>query len=909
MGRTIRALALPVLVLLLLVAQFPGLLRTNVELTATDRFASFAVEDLAAHFGARYSLPLMLRAVAPEADMILEGSIPLGEGGILPEHLVAIGTASTVARVGASPIVVPPALAAADVLLSGRDHRVGWTIVRSPGHDGAVDMPDVVVSPSPLSPSDLQIVILDRGRDVALGAAAEPVTSGSVVVRGVVRDVAVILGLVALGALLLRRPGRTVLTDPVAIPIALLSGAAVVTVATGLLVLIGLSTVALPVVTLSVLIAVTVAWWIPRRPAMAAQRSARSIVGTIVPWGVLALLVGSVSAVARNEGILSLTPDSMTLLSQAELLATDRFPVAFLTPEVLAKRMLSIPALHALGGPGAGPLVVLGPMLLVTIGLLTATLAHSIARRRLTRGPSLAIATIAAASVVSVERLLASALYINSHALIAAAVLAVLTVTLGRNPQVAAIGPLVALVALSRPEGALLAALVLLGIALSPAVGATVTRSSAPWWWLGGATILRQSIQLRAELGSDELEHTTVAMFVIGLGFMLLPVILRRIRRSMLLVLVFGGVGALWMMAVLTVVLDVGPARSALRATVTNIMGAGGWGSTFVLLGLAAMLAVRRAREDEFLPLVIPWLGFVPLGLLLAVLRGGAYRLGTGDSLNRMWVHLIPLLVLLVTLAAVGRRVTDTGAEEDRNQWPGRIEVMLSQRAGAVLVVALGAVVVIGAVVRPTVPLTSPVTLPPALSAHAPVGELVAGSTLVHTFASGLPALPHDARRPDTPLCVEVFAATYGGRRNDGVVTVQVHSVSGLFVGTLSMAALRDNEWAVVCPDGLRLDALASVRDGGTLRVIGIDGQPGSAATLWSTQDLTNGTLDDGAAALVHRFVVVEERRRALPAALIIALLAPLAALRRRPKRQGVGPDGAASEHRPGPPSPLGSTL
>lgn len=119
MGRTIRALALPVLVLLLLVAQFPGLLRTNVELTATDRFASFAVEDLAAHFGARYSLPLMLRAVAPEADMILEGSIPLGEGGILPEHRVAIGTASTVARVGASPIVVPPALAAADVLLSG----------------------------------------------------------------------------------------------------------------------------------------------------------------------------------------------------------------------------------------------------------------------------------------------------------------------------------------------------------------------------------------------------------------------------------------------------------------------------------------------------------------------------------------------------------------------------------------------------------------------------------------------------------------------------------------------------------------------------------------------------------------------------------------------------------------------
>ena len=51
-----------------------------------------------------------------------------------------------------------------------------------------------------------------------------------------------------------------------------------------------------------------------------------------------------------------------------------------------------------------------------------------------------------------------------------------------------------------------------------------------------------------------------------------------------------------------------------------------------------------------------PVTSFVPVALLLVYFRGNPYRIGVGNLLNRMWVHIVPLAILFVVAAASSRR-------------------------------------------------------------------------------------------------------------------------------------------------------------------------------------------------------------------------------------------------------------
>jgi membrane protein implicated in regulation of membrane protease activity len=55
---------------------------------------------------------------------------------------------------------------------------------------------------------------------------------------------------------------------------------------------------------------------------------------------------------------------------------------------------------------------------------------------------------------------------------------------------------------------------------------------------------------------------------------------------------------------------------------------------------------------------------FLPLVFLLAFLRDGAYRVGATDSLNRMWIQIIPLAVLYVMAAIALDRVDQVDGED-----------------------------------------------------------------------------------------------------------------------------------------------------------------------------------------------------------------------------------------------------
>ncbi len=887
--REFGAVVLLVTLLLMILSQLPGLIRTNVEVSALDRHPDLRLEALASDFGARYSIPLMIRSVLPGADVHIDGAVALNERVVLPDHLVAIGGARSVTIADPSGSVVPSGRYAA------RTHEVGWTMDLAVSDGSDIEAPIVRILPA--EGDDPAVVALHLDVLVPSGHPGPPAIGGdgSGVPRpftGALRDAGIILGLVALGGVYVGRSGTTLGRRVTGTLVALLVGGGLITVATGLLLLTGAPTGRVVVGATALMLALThrgissTTWSLTGRSTAGWTRVFASA------FGVGAIGLGAVAALGaaiRHDGILTLSPDSITLLSQAELLATSSGAVTLLAPEILAKRMLSVPAIHALGGPGAGPVVVLGPLLLLAIGVLTGAVAHRIARRRFDAIPAGLVATVAGSSIVAVERMLANALYVNSHAVVAAAVLGMLLVALDVRLPLAVLGPLAALIALSRAEGALLAALVLLGASLARPRGWEVAISRGPWLWLAGATVLRQTILLRAEVAAGSVRVATLGMLAVGIALATAPLILSRCGHRHRLLLTVAGLLALWATLGAALLLDVGPARAALRATITNVLGAGGWGFLLVLLGVGASFALFRVAEDEFLPLAIPWIGFVPLGILLAVLRDGAYRVGAGDSLNRMWIHLLPLLVLLIVLTVAGRARPD--GPDDARVEAGRLRTPSAggpdRRVALMLLgsVGLSGGMILSLVAAPIVVLTAPVTLPAGLERHEPIGELVAGTSFTHHVRTGLPVALAAVPVGDRPLCVELFAATYGGRDNVGSFAVEVVGSGTRATGTVDMGALRDNEWALACPDGLVGRDLEDILEGGVIRVFGVDGMAGASATLWATQDASNGTLEGSSLGLVHRFVTVEQRRRALPPTVLgVVSVSLLLAARIRPR-------------------------
>jgi hypothetical protein len=87
-------------------------------------------------------------------------------------------------------------------------------------------------------------------------------------------------------------------------------------------------------------------------------------------------------------------------------------------------------------------------------------------------------------------------------------------------------------------------------------------------------------------------------------------------------------------------------------ATEQNLLyGAGGWGFSLLILAVLVLVGVVVARGEAIHFLRFPVTSFVPLGFLLAYLRDLPFRVGAGDSLNRLWIHIVPLAMLFVVAA------------------------------------------------------------------------------------------------------------------------------------------------------------------------------------------------------------------------------------------------------------------
>jgi len=138
---------------------------------------------------------------------------------------------------------------------------------------------------------------------------------------------------------------------------------------------------------------------------------------------------------------------------------------------------------------------------------------------------------------------------------------------------------------------------------------------------------------------------------------MLMPVmfldLFNRISKYILLL----AESALWLALLISAVKDPQTFFMNYNATVANLIGGKGlWGYSFIILGILFVGTLFLSNAPDRVFLRFPVTTFIPLGLLLGILRGFPYHAGFGDSLNRMFLHIVPLAVLFIACSSTTDR-------------------------------------------------------------------------------------------------------------------------------------------------------------------------------------------------------------------------------------------------------------
>lgn len=134
---------------------------------------------------------------------------------------------------------------------------------------------------------------------------------------------------------------------------------------------------------------------------------------------------------------------------------------------------------------------------------------------------------------------------------------------------------------------------------------------------------------------------------------------------------------------------------------------------------------------------------------------------------------------------------------------------------------------------------------PAPIEDPAHVGELIAGREVLQPVEwSRLKPITR-AREPKSPICAAVYFASYGDRRNRGMVGVELLGTGVSGSARIDMATVKDGKFETVCFEGL---TLAMVMDQPVqLRLSGLDGKPGSSVTVWlSGHDGSPRAIVDG---------------------------------------------------------------
>lgn len=430
-----------------------------------------------------------------------------------------------------------------------------------------------------------------------------------------------------------------------------------------------------------VVVALVVAASLWRTRAWRAEGTDTGAVGALVGPAVVWASVVAVGTLAiRGLRFTRVTADSYEYLQLGGVLEALGGPAE--DAHLMVARQLFVGAAHAPSWLGnEAYLVALAPLLLVS------AIAAVVWVVRVARSPAraeryeMALLVAAVAAVLTANRTWFHAFYVNAHLAVGVYLLLIAAIPwlIGRRvlPPRMALVPALGIVAVvvGRPEAPSLLLLLLLPIVLAPTIPRPVVAGlvgsfalSVVAWWAGA---VRSVTEWTA--ASPATIALAVAAGVVGLHLLAVPSGRRRAMRSFLPQVVVGGLGV-GALAVPVATGQVELLRSSVEATAANLAGAGLWGALPWTLPVLLVVVATVLRLGDGALFWVPLLGFVPLAFLLASARDGAYRVGPGDSLNRMWMHVLLLAVtaLVLTLLHGEERPSRRDGPRSRTAWRGR---------------------------------------------------------------------------------------------------------------------------------------------------------------------------------------------------------------------------------------------
>lgn len=347
-----------------------------------------------------------------------------------------------------------------------------------------------------------------------------------------------------------------------------------------------------------------------------------------------------------------LTPDSIRYIIIADIMA-EPAAIARILPADIVKRGTATSLLHTLGGfDGLGYSAAIGPLLWLAGTALAVWLLFDLLGR-----PGRKVAVAVGVFLATTNLYLYDAFYLNSHGFVAAAFLLVVAAGFmaGRGDQWLLLPAALAapLLVAGRAEGGLLVALAIMPTLVNAGLSVAVRLAMlAPAvivglvWYLG-------PVAGAGDLGGLSIADPVIGMLVVMVGLVVLALVAGWRRLSGVVRLTpFLVVGLMTLVFAWYILEDPDTLSGTAASTGANLAIAGNWGVTWLVVGFLLSGAVLATRFDGQHFWTAPIAGYALLYWLLPYFRFGAYRIGAGDSGNRILAHILPVVLVYIGLAA-----------------------------------------------------------------------------------------------------------------------------------------------------------------------------------------------------------------------------------------------------------------
>lgn len=352
--------------------------------------------------------------------------------------------------------------------------------------------------------------------------------------------------------------------------------------------------------------------------------------------------------------------DSFFNMEVGSLLATNNYDVASLGR--IEKRLLALPFIHASSHLGGVDYYVRSftPLLSISIAASIGWIAWEGLRKKVNR--KILAKTILAGLIlmITANRYIFHSFYINGHLLFAALLLMICgfswLTSMNRiyekknTAYIIIICLSLPALVVTRPEGSLVAALALLPLFFNPIL--SWHKRVLPLLSLGfSMTAWQTFVALKQYEQTGQVNNASSALLFVGVSLILVIPLLKwkfLVKNQKKIVLLVESL--MWSALITFTLLRPALQIQSMYATIQNVVF-GSWGWSLLVIGVSVILSLALIKTPQQTYLRFPVTTFVILGFLLAYLRDGAYRIGNGDSFNRMLIQIVPLAILYIIIA------------------------------------------------------------------------------------------------------------------------------------------------------------------------------------------------------------------------------------------------------------------